>query len=131
MGKFGNYLLMMAGLVLLFYFAGYVENTGTSVFLNFLLSPESFQTSSLVSKVVAALSGIGAIATIVVGFTVNNAELAAMGPPSILFFNLSWDFVQIVSVISAVNPVLSILLFGPFLLLWIATVLEWWRGVTT
>ena len=131
MGKFGNYLVVMSGLTLLFYFAGLLQLTPNSTLLSLLLDPSSFQNTSLALKAVIAMEAILASA-IVVGFALaGNIELGVMSGFAVFLFNLLWDFIAVFSVVASVNPVIATILFSPAIFLFTVTILEWWRGVTT
>lgn len=131
MAKFGNYVMIMSGLILLFYFTGITEQTGTTTLLNLLLNPEEFQNTPIAIKAVAIFTGILASA-IVVGFAIaGNVELGVMVAFTTFLFNSLWDFIDVFSKVAAVNPPIAILIFSPLLLLFIVTTIEWWRGVTT
>lgn len=131
MGKFANYVVLMSGLTLLFYFMGLIENTANSFLLDLLLNPSNLQNTTLAFKVEIALEAILATA-IVVGFAIGgNIELGVMVGFTTFLFNLLWDIMAVYAAISSFNPVFAVLIFSPLLLLWLVTVLEWWRGVTT
>ena len=131
MGKFGNYIILMSGLTLLFFFTGLLPDTANSTLLNLLLDPTSFQNSDLSFKLVVAIEAILASA-IVIGFAVaGNLELGIMVSFTTFLFNTLWDAIAVYSVVAAINPVFAILVFAPLIFLWIITVLEWWRGLTT
>ena len=131
MGKFGTYVVIMSGLMLLFYFTGITDQTGTTTFLNLLLDPEAFQETPIAIKAIAVLTGILASA-IVVGFAIaGNVELGVMVAFTTFLFNSLWDFIEVFNKVAVVNPVIAILIFSPLLLLFIVTMIEWWRGITT
>jgi len=131
MAKFANYIIIMSGFVLLFYTMGLIDNTPNSTLLNLLLDPENFQTSALSIKALLAIQAILATA-IVVGFAMaGNIELGVMVSFSIALFNMLWDFMSVIGVLSANIGPLALLVFSPLLLLFLVTMLEWWRGVTT
>ena len=131
MGKFGTYVMVMSGLMLLFYFTGITDQTGTTTLLNLLLSPEGFQNTPISVKAVAIFTGILASA-IVVGFAIaGNVELGVMVAFTTFLFNSLWDFLSVYSKVASVNPVIAVLIFSPLLFLFVVTTIEWWRGVTT
>lgn len=131
MAKFTNFLLLMSGLILLFYFMGLIDQTPNSTLLNMLLEPEGLQNSSLSLKALLAIEAILASA-IVIGFAyAGNIELGVMVSFSIALFNILWDFISVFNVIASFNIVLAILVLSPLLLLFIVTMLEWWRGLET
>ena len=131
MGKFGTYVVVMSGLMLLFYFTGITEQTGTTTLLNLLLNPEGFQETPITIKAIAVLTGILASA-IVVGFAIaGNVELGVMVAFTTFLFNSLWDFLAVFNKVAAVNPVIAVLIFSPLLFLFIVTTIEWWRGLST
>jgi len=131
MGKFGSYVVMMSGLVLLFYVMGIIDQTPNSTLLKLLLSPADFQNSALSVKAIVAIELILASA-IVVGFAVaGNIELGVMVSFTIFLFNTLWDFISVYSSIASYNLILGTLLFSPLIMLFVVTMLEWWRGITT
>lgn len=131
MGKFGVYVLWMSGLMLLFYFTGITEQTGTTTLLNLLLDPAEFQNTPFAIKSIAIFTGILASA-IVVGFAIaGNVELGVMVSFTIFLANSLWDFLDVYSKVASVNPVIAILVFSPLLFLFVITTVEWWRGVST
>lgn len=124
--------MMMTGLMILFYFSGISsDDTANSVLLNLLLNPQELQKTPITIKAVAIFEGILASA-IVVGFAVaGNIELGVMTSFTIYLFNLLWDFIEIYNKLAFQNEVVAIAVFAPCLLLFIVTVIEWWRGVST
>ena len=126
MGKLTTYILIMAGLTVLFYFAGIIESTANSTFLDLLLNVESFRTSDLNSTVVLVLEAIVATGVLIGAVFAGRLELAARATLSIFLLNLLWDFVRIFNAVRSTNAVLAILIFAPLLFLYFITVVEWW-----
>ncbi len=131
MGKFGTYVVIMSGLMLLFYFTGLLESTPSSTLLNLLLDPIAFQTNVLTTEIIIIFSGIAATAIIVGLVSRANTELIFMGAFTIFLFGLLWDFIAVAAVVFNINPVLGILVFSPLFILWSVTAIEWFRGTTT
>ena len=124
-------MIMMTGLMLLFYFTGLLESTASSTLLNLLLDPVGFQNNEFSTEILIILSGI-VIAAVSVGFfSGTNTELVLMGAFSIFLLGLMWDFLAVSTKVFSVNPVLGILIFSPLLILWIVTVIEFFRGTET
>lgn len=131
MGKFGNYVIIMTGLTLLFHFTGLVEGSPNNILLTLLLDPASFQNTPLALKAIIVFEGILASA-VVVGFAfAGNLQLGIMTGFTIYLFNNLWDFIKVYSVIAEANPVIAILFLSPVLFLFVITTIEWWRGITT
>lgn len=131
MGKLTTYLIVMSGLTLLFYFTGLLEATPNSTLLNLLLSPEKLESEPIALKAVTVVEAILA-SIIVVGFAVaGNVELGVMSAFAVYLFNLFWDYIAVFAVVASANPVIAVLLFSPMLIVYITTIIEWWRGITT
>jgi hypothetical protein len=135
MAKTMTLIGIMSGIVLLFYFGGLVTNTASSVLLDLLLAPERFQASSLIVKAVAVVGTLIGISTLL--FRNNNGvglDQYLMVPFIELFLSFGWDFLTIYQNISSVGPVakvFAVMLFGPLMLMYVISVIEWWRGVET
>jgi len=130
MGKLTTYIIVMSGLMLLFYFTGLLPKniTANSTLLNLLLTPEGMPEGTTSAEVILVLEGITAIGIIAIGILTHNLELAVMGSFAMYLFNLLWDFLVVFDKVFSTNPVIAILLFSPLLLLYMVTILEWWRG---
>ena len=128
MGKLTTYLIIMSGLMLLFYFTGLLQDTGNSTLLTLLLNPEDLQDSGFKIQVFLVLEGIAAVAVIAIGVITGNLELAVMAPFAIYLFNLGWDFLKVFTVVAEANPVFGTLIFAPVLLLYGVAIVEFWRG---
>ena len=135
-------MMIMMGLVLLFHFTGLTQEcdgdglcegkTPNSNLLGILLSPKDLPNRDLTDfsdEALLIFEGIAA-AAIAVGLWISGkAELALIAPFAIFFFNLGWDILYIFVVVSGTNPVIAILLFSPILVVFITTIVEWWRGL--
>lgn len=144
MTKLTKYLVIIAGLVLLFHFSGLTTQCGedglcqsqtpSSVLLNLLLNIKNLPEtglSSFTNKGIAILEGIVAAAIIVGAIAFRNPELVLVGSYTILLFNLGWDILYVFLVIANLNIVIALLLFSPIMIVFLPTIIEWWRGVTT
>lgn len=139
MGKITTYLIMMSGLVLLFYFGGLIQvcegdglceaTTPNGKLLDMLLKPENMRQSTLGDKIIGLLAGLAVVGSLVLsGFLYERLEFAATAAFTGFLFNVAWDFIAVFNVVRESNPVLAILLFAPFLLVFIPTILEFFRG---
>lgn len=123
MGKLTTFILIMSGLMLLFYFTGLIPN---NPFLNLLLSPEDMTTTEFYITLTTAIAvGLGAI---VIGFITKNLELAAMAVFVPIMITLMWNFISVYNKMASVNKVIAIILFAPLLFMFLVTMLDWWRG---
>jgi len=124
MGKITTYILMMSGLVLLFYFAGVVEPTNPLFKLVF--SPETMTLSDIYLTVIGGIAT--GLAVITVGFITKSLELAAMTAVVPAVLAVLWGFIDVYNALAGVNRVIATLIFGPILLLFILSMIDWWRG---
>lgn len=128
MGKLTTYIIIMSGLMLLFYFTGLLGDTPNSALLDYLLSTEELGTSSFNTQLLLVLEGIVAVGIIVAAVFSLNVELVLMGTLAIWLMNLFWDFLKVFMAVYSVNPVIAMLLFSPVMILYGVTIVEWWRG---
>jgi len=129
MGKATMFTLMFAGLILVFYFTGLLQDTPNSVLLNLLLNPTALPTSSLLSQVALAVGGVVTAGVIIVGIFTGNLELAVMGSLTIWLLGVFWDILKVFSIVKdSVDSSIALLLFSPLFIVWVMTMVEWWRG---
>jgi len=72
---------------------------------------------------------------ILTGIITGRVDLAIFGTIAIALMNLLINFINIFNNIKAVTnpnftPIL-VFIFAPLMFLFVVTVLEWWRGITT
>lgn len=131
MERLYKYIMVMSGLMLLFYFSGLLQDTASSDLLDILLTPESFGDvdSTLYVKITAALLGITALGGIIIGIVTKNVELAVMSPLTVWILSLFFDFIRVFTIVYNTNLVIAVLLFSPIMILWFITAVDWWRKV--
>lgn len=130
MGKVAVMLLIMTGLMLLFYFGGLIEDTINSDLLNMLLKPADIPSPefSFKENTLLVLEGLALGGAIVIGVLIRNVQLAVMAAIGVYFFNLTQDFLKVFDVVYAANAVIAILIFGPLMFIFLFSIVEWWRG---
>jgi len=137
MGKLATFILLMGGITILFYYGGLLTElegemckpiTPNALLISYLIEPECATQSTTWTKIILALSGVGAALVLGAGLFINNVELTVMGPVAIFIFNLLWDFISVFNRVRTNHPVFAVILFGPLMLLFIITILDWWRG---
>lgn len=138
MGRAVPLLIAMSGILLLFYVFGLVEQTGspTSTLLGLLLNPEQMSLGTVRTifnlPVNIALTIAGITAAIVVALVAarltGDPAVAVLIPVSLYMLSLGWDFVEVFTVVAEGNRLFAIIIFGPLFLLWLFTMVEWWRG---
>lgn len=128
MERLGTFLIIMSGLMLLFYMTGLVTDTATSTLLDLALNPENIASTSLITLILTAVLTLSALGSIFLGFSNKNTELIATGTLISYLLALGWDFLKVFSVVYAANGALAILLMGPLFFIYGLTVFDWWRG---
>lgn len=128
MGKLTLYLLMLSGIMLLFYFGGLLQDTPNSLILDLILKPENYGDSIFANKLLAIFTGLTALASVAIGIALRSPELGLLAAFSVYLFNLAWDFISVFNIVRDANPVFALLIFSPLFLIYMLTVVEWWRG---
>lgn len=130
MGKLTTFMFLMGGIILLAYFFGLVQNTPTATLLNILLNPSGFQDSAFYTKLILAIE-----TAIIVGATVfsitQRSDFPLIALLIIPILNFGWDFMSIYQKVNISNSYIATLIFSPFIIVFVLTVVEWWRGVDT
>lgn len=126
--KTTTYLMLMSGIMMLFYFTGLLGNSPNNLLLNLVLNPEALMSTPLWVKVTLALQGVAATAVVIAGIAIGNTELAVAAPVAVYLFNLGWDFISVYQKVYSVNPVIASLFISPIFILYAITAIEWWRG---
>jgi len=119
-----TFVMVMAGLSVLFYYGGLIDDTGSLI--PRLLNPQDFSFSGT-WKLILLNIGIGVFGAFV-GIYTKNAELALMTAviPHVIVW--LWDFIKVYNVIRLANGVLANLILGPVIFLFVLTIFDVWRG---
>ena len=138
MGRIVTLTVVMTGLMLLFYFTGLVQEetddgtcegqTPNSKLLNILLQPDCMKDSTIGKKTIAVIGSVAGVLIIAAAIFIPNIELAIMGSLTLYFLTLLWDFMVVFQKVWQYNPVFAVLFFGPLMLIFIITMIDWWRG---
>ena len=138
MSKIITMVMVMSGLMLLFYFGGLLQEetdngtcegqTPNSKLLNILLQPECMKDSTIGVKTLGILASITGVLVIAAAVFIPNVELMIMGSFAIYLLTLMWDFMYVFQKVYEVAPTLAILFFGPLMLVFFIIILDWWRG---
>jgi len=130
MGNLSKYVFFMTTLVVLFYLAGITgESSSIDDLLELVTNPGNlfeleFWSETLVALNAAALAGAIAIGVLSrnVGYTIKAAFI-------IFLANLLTEFMAIFSAIEGlVNIYVAMIFFGPLLVVWVLSLLEWVFG---
>ncbi len=140
MGKLTTYVIIMSGLMLLFYFGGLLPtecgedglcevNTPSGKLLTLLLRPQNMRTSTVGDWIIGILTGAAIVGSLVMsGWLYERIQYAAIAAFMGFLIVVLWDFIAVFNVVRETAPVLAILLFTPFLLVFMLTVIEFMRG---
>ena len=138
MSKLITMMVIMTGLMLLFYFGGLIQEetddgtceglTPNSKLLNILLQPECMKDSTLGVKAITIIGSVAGVVIIAAAVFIPNIELAIMGSLAIYLLTLLWDFMVVFQKVFEVAPVLAILIFAPLTMSFIIIIIDWWRG---
>lgn len=151
MGKLTTYMIMMTGIMALFYFTGLtrdcenpngalcqgdeeclcVNKSPSSSILDLVITPQNIVGSTMYSKISLVLTGITTLALLGVGFLYGNIKLALLGPVASYFLLFLSDFLTVIARIWSVHPIASVLatlVLLPLFVYYIIAVLDWWSG---
>lgn len=134
MGKLNMYLMAMIVWILLFNFAGLMDGGSTYLLKSVgILSPENLGTTQFYITFVAIFAVT--IAGIAIGATVfRDASIilliknVAIGE---LMVVLIWDLLALYRVVIITNRYVALLIFAPLMLVYLLTLAEWVRGMST
>ena len=127
MSRLTVYLGILSVTLIAAYLLGLIDNTGTSTILNWLVNPESFLQTNFYSELLV-LIGLAAVSIITIGFfTIQRTDLAIFSVMVGLLLFVGKDLITIYQNIKVINADFALLFFSPFLLIYILTVIEWWR----
>ena len=142
MKKMTTFIMLMVGLSLLFYVTGLTqdckkvgntndylckESTATNTLLDMALHPERITDPS--GKMRLALIGsLLTITTVVVGYFTKSPEYVVRAGIAVFLFDMLSGFIKVINVVSGVNETLSLLLFSPFMVLFIVAMVDWVGG---
>lgn len=130
MGKLVTYMFLMIGIVLLLNLGGFIQDTPNNTLLNLALNPENTQNTNIYLLIVGLVGTVGGIAIVVLG-GVTKTDFLVMAGLILPLFNIGWDFLIVFQTLSDINPVVALLALSPIFYVYIITVIEWWRGIST
>ena len=128
MGKITTYIAIMSMVILGFHFAGLIEGTPTSWFIKAITDPSSLSSNSYFAQLIRILAVFSGGAIIIGSLASNKIEQGATISFTLLLFLIGWDLIAIFNVLKQTNQTLAIFMISPMLLIYMLTVIEWWRG---
>jgi hypothetical protein len=126
-----KWIMGMAGITLLFYFGGVLSNTASSTLLDMALRPAELQSSSLFLKILSVTSLTAAVISTFVARN-QNSDFYLMVPIVTVFFSFGWDFLNVYTAMASAGDIgqfVAVLFFGPLMIGYVISVVEWWRGI--
>ena len=124
MNQMTTFILLFCGVTMLFYVAGIAtdKNPMVTLFLNHTSMPTSDFWLALTVQLVATVGGL------VLGLVYRNLELGVMSAVTPLVISMVTQFLSVVVIVSAVSPIIGVLILAPMLFLFIITAVDYWRG---
>ena len=129
MGKIIWYVGILSVTLLLFHFGGLIDNTNLSYLMDLLLDPANAKTSTFFSKIAVVLTAFAGGAAIIIGiFAPSKVEQATTIALTTFLFTVGWELIAMFNVIKQASIPMATLIISPLLVIYILTVIEWWRG---
>jgi len=131
MGKLVNSLLLVIAMELsMMMFLG--ASTPVMSLLQFIMNPEIFTESALITKITATLTLVAATG-IVIGTLVNQYDFLVFGGLSLMFLSYAATIFVFYQKIAAMgvftaNTYIPILITTPILVIYVYVLLKFWRG---
>lgn len=128
MGKFTTYIVVMCGLSILFYMAGLASN---NPLLNIIINPGNIEYSLLYRAIGIALGAVAVGSAIGIGFVSRNVELGAVALlVTSTVLPLMFNFIPLITEVASTEAGtwISALIFGPTMIMFLFTIMEWVRG---
>lgn len=131
MSKLTNMLGVMSGILLFCYFTGVLpSSSATGGLMSLILDPSSISSSNLAYVIGGIITIAGLFGTVYFSrFT--PSDFYVMAPVITVFLGFGYDFLVIAQTLSGGGPAfaaVATLIFGPFTVLYVIGVVEWWRG---
>ena len=130
MSKLLNYIAILATILIGAHLLGLITDTGSSTILTWIANPETFRTGSAFFSLENILTLVGvATATVAIGLALSGrGDLSIMVGFSSLMFFAGWDILIIYGALSDISKDFALLLVSPILLIYMITVIEFFRG---
>jgi hypothetical protein len=134
MGKFTNYILLLSGFFIIFYIFG-LNDGATGSLIGLLLNIGSLKSYinsgqgwGAIGLIIGGLTTYGVVAIITRQFFSESLALATLLP---FLLGFAYDFVVIYKSVAQISSIIALLVLSPMIVVYVFTVIEWWRGVTT
>lgn len=127
-----TWLGLMSGVSLLMYLFNLIPMTATGTLLNLAFNPVALQTTPFWVKLVSVGGVAVAGAAVASRFFNISGDQVLMWPILLVLAGFGWDFLvvyQQMAAQGAAASIVAVLIFGPLMLMYVISVIEWWRGV--
>lgn len=129
MSKLLTYIAILSVIIILFHLSGIITGTPLSFFADAVLRPESLRTNQFYTTVYGAILAILVGSSIVIGlFIPQRLDIIVLVPVAIMLFLVGWDLFVVYNTLRMINDALALVIFSPLMIIYILTVVEWWRG---
>lgn len=128
MSDMTNMLLMVAAIELLLAMFGLTNLPGTTLW-DLMTGATDWSQLSLIDYFQLTLEGVALGGGIIVGLLYFKPDFLIFAGIANLFFSFGVGIVNLYMQISKVNKALSIIFVAPLILIYVISVLEWWRAV--
>lgn len=132
MGKLTTYITILSVVIIGFHLAGLIGDTPSSWLVDLVTNPQDAYNHSLFTTIFGILALFGGVGGIIIGtFAPQRLEQAATIIATTMFFVVGWDLISIYNILRntpEIGGVLSLFVISPMIILYILTVIEWWRG---
>lgn len=126
MGRAIIFLTVMSVALLIFHFAGLIQNTPISWLLTLLLSPQDIQNSTFYLNIAAAIAAASAAGVIIGSFAPSRPEMILTGTVAAMLFLITWDLIGLFNILRQSNLTMALLICSPLIIMYIFTIIEWW-----
>ena len=130
MAKLTTYMAILSMVILGFHMAGLMGDTPISWLMDLLLNPENLSEHTFFATALGILTLFSGIAIVVIGTTIpERLEQAATITFATLLLIIGWDMIAIFNVLRQTSYPLALFIVSPVLVIYILSVIEWWRGI--
>lgn len=129
MSRTATFIFIMTGAMVVFHYLGLIPGGSTpGLLLDLVLNPQNIAINELYTQIRIAIAAVGTVG-VFFGIIFGKADQAVVAGVALYLLGLGSDFVGLFTVINAAAPVFAVLLCGPLLIMYLFTVVEWWRGM--
>lgn len=130
MGRFTSNILILSGILLMFYLTGLIA-PNDSALLSIMLHPENIGSTTFFTNLIKVVGLAGFIflgLTQILGMTTFNLDLIVMAGFSVFMASMLLDFLIVYDNVHSELPVVALIIFAPLMIYWVMGLIEYWRG---